>query len=385
MPMAIKPSVRYDCDFHLIELPNRQEHHLLLWDFVVEAKTQTISESIALFLGISYEACIDYIGENNFTHCQFPNSGFKGHYCRYRGITLEQIQILWDKAQNNRADKYKPILSELILTQVLPLFNRHDKKEITVMTKQLSTENNSQKFHNDLFGDLSVLTHQDGSLWFVASEVASILEYSETSVMLRRIDSEDMQKIAPTILVGANSKAREITIINESGLYTAVLGSKKPEAKQFKKWITNEVIPAIRRNGGYGQIERKPEPVKTIRHTNASAMRAADRMIEKMTISDDRKTLARAYLLHKEYDIPVETMLPAVAHKLSATEIGKQLGISAQMVGRIVNKLDIKNNPELCEHRLDKSPHSIKEVETCYYAPSVVDMVKAKLNERKAS
>ncbi len=133
------------------------------------------------------------------------------------------------------------------------------------------------------------------------------------------------------------------------------------------------------------QIEQKPEPVKTIRHTNASAMRAADRMIEKMTISDDRKTLARAYLLHKEYDIPVETMLPAVAHKLNATEIGKQLGISANMVGRITNELGIKNDSALCELRLDKSPHSSKQIETCYYAPSVIDMVKAKLNERKVS
>ncbi len=104
-----------------------------------------------------------------------------------------------------------------------------------------------------------------------------------------------------------------------------------------------------------------------------------------MAISDDRKTLARAYLLHKEYDIPVETMLPAVTHKLNATEIGKQLGISANMVGRITNELGIKNDSALCELRLDKSPHGSKQIETCYYALSVIDMVKAKLNERKAS
>jgi hypothetical protein len=55
------------------------------------------------------------------------------------------------------------------------------------------------------------------------------------------------------------------------------------------------------------------------------------------------------------------------------------------MVGRITNELGIKNDSALCELRLDKSPHGSKQIETCYYALSVIDMVKAKLNERKAS
>jgi|GEM_PF-658470 len=251
LPMATEPSVRYDCDFHLIELPNRQEHHLLLWDFVIETKTRTISESIALFLGISYEACIDYIGKNNFTPCQFPNSGFKGHYCRYRGITLDQLRILWDKTRNNRADKYKPILSELILTQVLPLFNRHDKNEITVMTKQLSTENNSQKFHNDLFGDLTVLTQEDGTLWFIGKEVAEKLGYARPN---DAITQHCKHTVKHRIKLNQNdTRGSDMLIIPESDLYRLVMRSKLPDAEKFEDWVTKDILPSIRKTGSYGQ------------------------------------------------------------------------------------------------------------------------------------
>ena len=70
-------------------------------------------------------------------------------------------------------------------------------------------------------------------------------------------------------------------------------------------------------------------------------------------------------------------MLPAVAHKLNATEIGKLARNIRQYGWQNNNELGIKNDSALCELRLDKSPHSSKQIETCYYAPSVMDMVKA--------
>ena len=89
--------------------------------------------------------------------------------------------------------------------------------------------------------------------WFVAKDVAEILGYSETAKMLRRLNEDECKKIVPPEMGGANfsSMAREITIINESGLYNAALGSTKPEAKAFKKWVTSEVLPSIRKHGGY--------------------------------------------------------------------------------------------------------------------------------------
>lgn len=88
--------------------------------------------------------------------------------------------------------------------------------------------------------------------WFVGKDVADILEYSDTQAMTRRLDDEDFMTDK---LSGMNMKS---TLINESGLYTAILGSKKPEAKQFKRWVTSEVLPTIRKHGAYNAQPQVP-------------------------------------------------------------------------------------------------------------------------------
>jgi prophage antirepressor-like protein len=85
----------------------------------------------------------------------------------------------------------------------------------------------------------------------VAKDIAEALGYSDTNAMTRGLDDDEMSKIAPVQITGASSMAREFTIINESGLYSAILRSKREEAKAFKKWVTSEVLPAIRKKGGY--------------------------------------------------------------------------------------------------------------------------------------
>jgi len=86
----------------------------------------------------------------------------------------------------------------------------------------------------------------DGEPWWIAMDVAESLGYSEAYKMTSRLDEDEKQNLQ----IGGFGN-RGVTIINESGLYTAVLGSEKPEAKRFKKWITSEVLPAIRRAGQY--------------------------------------------------------------------------------------------------------------------------------------
>lgn len=107
-----------------------------------------------------------------------------------------------------------------------------------------------QIFSNKEYGSIRIIEIET-ILWFVAADISKILDYSETSVMLRRLDEDETMKIVPTEIVGTSSMAREITLINESGLYNAVLGSHKSEAKKFKKWVTSEVLPQIRQTGGY--------------------------------------------------------------------------------------------------------------------------------------
>jgi len=106
------------------------------------------------------------------------------------------------------------------------------------------------KHFNDFVIRIILIDNQE---WFIAKDIADVLEYSETSAMTRtRIDNEDVKKVRPAEITGLNTgQNNDITLINESGLYSAILGSKKPEAKQFKRWVTNEVLPSIRKTGNY--------------------------------------------------------------------------------------------------------------------------------------
>lgn len=87
----------------------------------------------------------------------------------------------------------------------------------------------------------------DDQPWFVASDIAKALQYQTAKDMARNLDDDERgRQIVPT-----PSGEQEMTIINESGLYSAILRSRKAEAKRFKKWVTAEVLPAIRKHGRY--------------------------------------------------------------------------------------------------------------------------------------
>lgn len=102
-------------------------------------------------------------------------------------------------------------------------------------------------FHSKEFGDMSTIT-QKGQPWFIGKEVASILGYSNVrDALSKHVDDED-KGVAKRDTPGG---AQKMTIINESGLYSLILSSKLPTAKKFKHWVTSEVLPAIRKTGGY--------------------------------------------------------------------------------------------------------------------------------------
>lgn len=99
-------------------------------------------------------------------------------------------------------------------------------------------------FKNEEFGEIRTLMI-DGEPWFVGKDISDKLGYAQTSNMMKRIDDEDSKS---SILDGMNMKS---ILINESGLYSAILGSKLNSAKRFKRWVTSEVLPTIRKTGGY--------------------------------------------------------------------------------------------------------------------------------------
>lgn len=116
------------------------------------------------------------------------------------------------------------------------------------MSQQVET----YKFHGS--DPVRVVTGEDGEPWFVAKDVCDILGHSNVSMALDRLDDDERSKFN----LGRQGNTN---IVNEAGLYSLVLGSRKPEAHEFKRWVTHEVLPSIRKHGGYlaGQEQMTPE------------------------------------------------------------------------------------------------------------------------------
>ncbi|RHE82458.1 phage antirepressor Ant [Streptococcus anginosus] len=103
-------------------------------------------------------------------------------------------------------------------------------------------------FENMEFGKLTVM-EKDGEFFFIGKEVAEKLGYARgRKAVLDHVDAEDRDEVPFQDAIGRMQKT---SIINESGLYSLILSSKLPQAKEFKRWITTEVLPSIRKNGGY--------------------------------------------------------------------------------------------------------------------------------------
>jgi len=111
-----------------------------------------------------------------------------------------------------------------------------------VMTFHFSEEKNSIR---------NIIQGEDP--WFVANDICKVLGMSDTNVALRKLDSEEKL----TRKIYGSGQKRKMWMVNESGLYSLILRSNKPQAKAFKKWITSEVLPSLRKKGYYGQIQRK--------------------------------------------------------------------------------------------------------------------------------
>lgn len=115
-------------------------------------------------------------------------------------------------------------------------------------------------FKNPQFGAIRT-TEKDGEPWFVGKDVAEALGYERADNAIRKhVDEEDklMHQIS------ASGQKRNMTIINESGLYSLILSSKLPSAKQFKHWVTSEVLPSIRKSGGYNADATMQSVVQTL-------------------------------------------------------------------------------------------------------------------------
>ena len=111
--------------------------------------------------------------------------------------------------------------------------------------------NELQVFKNQEFGSVRTLVI-NSEPWFVGKDVAEALGYKNTKdALAKHVDSEDKEILKSQNATLENIPNRGVTVVNESGLYSLVLSSKLPSAKKFKRWVTSEVLPALRKTGQY--------------------------------------------------------------------------------------------------------------------------------------
>lgn len=171
-------------------------------------------------------------------------------------------------------------------------------------------------FKNPEFGSVRAIDINDEP-WFVGKDIAQALGYSNPrDALARHVDGEDKGVVKRDTPGGE----QDVTIINESGLYSLVLSSKLPSAKKFKRWVTGEVIPSIRKRGGYiaGQNELSPEELM------AKAL-----VVAQQTLADREKRIAELTVTNQIMQPKADYFDELVDRNLLTNfrETAKQLGI----------------------------------------------------------
>lgn len=174
-------------------------------------------------------------------------------------------------------------------------------------------ENQIKVFENVDFGKVRII-EMNGEPWFVGKDVATILGYKETAKAIRtHVDEEDK---GVSVLDTPGGK-QEVVIINESGLYSLILSSKLPSAKDFKHWVTSEVLPSIRKTGKYS-AHKEPNESTQARLINAKVRfaRELQRLANIETLSPTYKQILIAQAAEALTGVPME--LPKSTGKRSA-------------------------------------------------------------------
>lgn len=142
--------------------------------------------------------------------------------------------------------------------------------------------NEIQSFTNDQFGTIRAVRGEDGEPMFVAKDVCAALGLGNSRQALARLD-DDEKGVISTDTPGGE---QQMQAVNEPGLYVLVLSSRKPEARAFKRWVTHEVLPALRRDGGYmvARADETPEELM------ARALKAADATLARVRDENARLT-----------------------------------------------------------------------------------------------
>lgn len=210
--------------------------------------------------------------------------------------------------------------------------------------------------------------------WWVAKDVADILEFRDAANAIRLLDEDEKG----TQKVSTPGGEQEMSVINESGLYTLIMRSNKPEAKRFRKWVTSEVLPTIRKTGSYS-VKKDPDEEKRLeiarqrialqeKNANARLAKIMQRMVEHPAyeLTKESKQILAHEITHLTTGREHLAMLPDAGTRFySAKQVGDVAGVSNRRVMKLAREMGLiapeGESNEYGRWKMSKSPYSPHE------------------------
>ena len=220
---------------------------------------------------------------------------------------------------------------------------------------------------------------KDGEPWWVAKDVCDILGLSNPSEALRGLDDDERNTLRISEGIRGNP---EMNAINESGLYTLIMRSNKPEARRFRKWVTSVVLPSIRKTGSYsikGKDRENPDDEKRLelarqrleiqkRNADARMAKIMQRMVESpaYALTQESKQILAHEITHLATGREHAAMLPDAGTRFyTAKQVGDAAGVSNRRVMKLAREMGLVapegGSNEYGRWKMSKSPHSPHE------------------------
>lgn len=239
--------------------------------------------------------------------------------------------------------------------------------------------NELQIFKNEEFGEVRTVTI-DNEPWFVGKDIAQALGYVKpTDAVRKRVEEEDrgISKLETP------SGIQEMAVINESGMYSLILGSKLPSAKKFKRWVTSEVLPTLRKTGSYEMPKKSADKKEKLPSVNQMVKNIKGALHDAGV--DSKYIAAEIVRIYSDNGYPVKVPLISDVPVLwDCTTIAKELGILSESgrphdkaVSAIIQKIPVSDD-EIVKTAYSRNGH---DGVTVQYKDSVMAKVKGWLSD----
>ena len=228
--------------------------------------------------------------------------------------------------------------------------------------------NELQIFKNEEFGEVRSLKIGDEP-WFVASDVCKALEISNPTIATQRLDNDERSKFNL-------GRQGEVNIVNEYGLYNLILTSRKPEAKKFKRWITHEVIPSIRKTGGYQIPDNPMDALKLMFEAQTQTNDKVEHIQEDVKELKDNKLLNPGQYNYLGTQIRKRVRAIKEVRKLNLT--AKQNSKLYSFINRDLNKyVGIRTRSQFKEKDFDRALNFISEWDLSYTDLKIIEEMES--------